>query len=159
MFTNPAKNCNKLSTSVLFTSFWGLASPYRKVLQLWYPSWWSMEIFLFLWFCFFYLNLINLIKRSQNRMGWNVRLVFMKYCALNWPNTSQLHMGSNTVILVHCWAQLIRVFEKQIILVATQHLVIAFPWLLDQLGVWAKRVLPACLQKTVWIHVHVYLIT
>lgn len=112
MFTNPAKNCNKLSTSVLFTSFWGLASPYRKVLQLWYPGWWSVEIFLFLWFCFFYLNLINLVKRSQNPMGWNVRPVFKKYCALNWPNTSQLHVGSNAVILVHGWAQLIRVFEK-----------------------------------------------
>lgn len=144
MFTNPAKNHNKLSTSVLFTSFWGLASPYRKFLRLWSPGWWSVEIFLFLRFCFFYLNLINLIKRSQYPMGWNVRPVFMKYCALNWPNTSQLHVGSNAVILLHCWAQLIRAFEKEVILVVTQHLVIAFPWLLDQFRVWAKHVLLAC---------------
>lgn len=158
MFTNLAKNCNKLSTSVLFTSFWDLASTYRKVLQLWSPGWWSVEIFLFLWICFFYLNLINLIKRSQYPMGWNVRPVFVKYCALNWPNTSQIHVGSNAVILKYCWAQLTSIFEKQVYMSCHSAYCDCISMAVGP--IWsAGKTSPACLQKVFCIYVHVYLIT
>lgn len=154
MFTNPAKNCNKLSTSVLFTSFWGLASPHTNVLQLRSPGWWSVEIFLFPWFCFFYLNLINLIKGSQYPMGWNVRPEILcseltphqpAPCGKKCSHFSALLSPANKSLWEACYISC-HSAPCDCISIAVGPVC--------SVG----KKCPACLQKPVWSYVHVCLI-